>query len=135
VRQSLSNEEICATYSRVRRLTDPEKNLLAPFIPKIDLDAAELCDGNVPKWLGRRYIGVTLENRIYLRPGVYNSGSVKGLAVLGHELVHVGQYRTGMNRLKYLWASRRGYGRNPYEAPAYAKEREILETLTNGVGC
>jgi hypothetical protein len=119
----------------VRRLTESEKYLLAPFIPKVDLDEAELYDGDVPRWLGKRYIAVTLENGIYIRPGVYDARSVRGLAVLGHELVHVGQYRAGMTRLKYVWASRRGYARNPYEFAAYAKEREILETLRNGVIC
>jgi Domain of unknown function (DUF4157) len=118
----------------MRRLTESEKTLLAPYIPRIDLDGARLLEGKVPRWLRKKYIGVTLENRIYLRSGVYDSGSVRGLAVLGHELVHVGQYRAGMTRLKYLWACRRGYGRNRYEIPAYAKEKEILQTLTNGFG-
>ena len=117
----------------VRRLTDAEKNILAPFIPAIDLNNARVFESKVPRWLRKKYIAVTLENRIYMRPGVYTSGNVRGLGVLGHELVHVGQYRAGMTRLKYLWASRRGYARNPYEAAAYAKEKEILNAL-NGSG-
>jgi hypothetical protein len=110
-------------------LTDPEKELLSPFIPTVDLENARVCTNKVPRWLSKKYIAVTLENRIYMRPGVYESGSIRGLAVLGHELVHVGQYRTGMTRFKYLWACRRGYARNPYEPAAYALEKKILETL------
>ena len=119
----------------MRRLTDAEKNLLAPYIPKVDLDNAYIVEGRVPRWLGKKYIAITLGNRIYMRQGVYEPGSVTGLAVLGHELVHVGQYRTGMTRIKYLWASRRGYARNRYEIPAYAKERQILDTLNNSLAC
>ena len=119
----------------MRPLTGSEKEFLAPYIPQADLDNARIFEAQVPRWLGKKYIAVTLENRIYLRAGVYDAGSVRGLALLAHELVHVGQYREGMTRLKYLWASRRGYASNPYEEPAYATERQILETLTSDCVC
>lgn len=32
---------------------------------------------------------------IYIRPGEYDETTIDGIALLGHELVHVGQYRTG----------------------------------------
>ena len=119
----------------LRPLTDCEKEALAPYIPKIDLDNADLHDGQVPFWLGKRFAGVTITNNIYFRPGVYDSSTVNGLAILGHELVHVGQYRGGMTLLDYVWASRHGYDNNPYEAPAYEKEAKIKGRLSKDKCC
>jgi hypothetical protein len=114
---------------------DCEKEALAPYIPKIDLDNADLHDGQVSFWLGKRFAGVTINNNIYFRPGVYDSSTVNGLAILGHELVHVGQYRGGMTLLDYVWASRHGYDNNPYEAPAYEKEAKIKGRLSKDKCC
>jgi RHS repeat-associated protein len=119
----------------LRPLTDCEKEALAPYIPKIDLDNADLHDEQVPFWLGKRFAGVTINNNIYFRPGVYDSSTVNGLAILGHELVHVGQYRGGMTLLDYVWASRNGYDNNPYEAPAYEKEAKIKGSLSKDKCC
>jgi len=114
----------------LRKLTDCEKQRLAPYIPKIDLDKADLHDGQVPWYLGQDYGGITRGNDIYFRPGVYDPSTINGLGVLGHELVHVGQYRNGLTWLKYLLASRHGYEKNPYEIPAFQKEEEIKAGLT-----
>jgi hypothetical protein len=118
----------------LRPLTDCEKQKLAPYIPKIDLDKANLHDDGVPWYLGKGYIGITRGNDIYFRPGVYDPSTVGGLALLGHELVHVGQYRNGLTWLKYLLASRHGYGKNKYEPPADAKEGEIKNGLKDACG-
>jgi len=69
--------------------------------------------------------GITRGNNIYFRPGVYDPSTVDGLADLGHELVHVGQYRNGATWLKYLWAARHGYGKSKYEEPPFEKHDEI----------
>jgi len=114
----------------LRRLTDCEKQKLAPYIPKIDLDKADLHDGEVPWYLGKDYDGITRGNDIYFRPDVYDPSTIDGLAVLGHELVHVGRYRNGLTWLKYLLASRHGYDKNPYEKPAYDKQDEIKNGMT-----
>jgi hypothetical protein len=74
--------------------------------------------------------GITRGNDIYFRPGVYDPTTVEGLAKLGHELVHVGQYRNGLTWAKYVWASRHSYDKNPYEKPAYDKQDEIQNTMT-----
>ncbi len=114
----------------LRPLTAHEKCLLSPFIPEIDLENADLRDGKVPWYLGKDYRGITRGNKIFLRPGEYAADTVAGIALLGHELVHVGQYREGMNWLKYLWSTRKGYFESKYEIPAYDKQREILGDLT-----
>jgi len=115
----------------LRALTDCEKQKLGPYIPKIDLDNADLHDGEVPRYLPKKFYGVTRSNNIYFRPGAYDSSTINGLARLGHELVHVGQYRNGMNWAKYFWTNRYGYDKNSfYEKPAYDKEDEIKKGMT-----
>jgi hypothetical protein len=53
------------------------------------------------------------------------------MALLGHELVHVGQYRNGMNDLEYLL---NGYEENPYEKPAYDLQDRIMKDLRKTYG-
>lgn len=50
-------------------------------------------------------------------PCAKDGGRSDGLAVLGHELVRVGQYRNELTCLKYLRASRHGYAKNLSEKP------------------
>lgn len=116
--------------TRPRHLTDFEKRALAPYIPRVDLDAALLHDGRVPVYLGGRFAGVTRGNHIYLRPGAYDPLNPVGLALLGHELVHVGQYRNGMTWLHYLWSVRLGYSGSAYEQAAVATQAKIHADLT-----
>ncbi len=123
----------------LRPLTECEKNTLSPYIPQQDLDNADLHDGEVPSYLGKGYDGITRGNDIYFRPGVYDSSTSAGIAVLGHELVHVGQYRQGMTWISYLWSTRHGYENSKYEKPAYAMQSRIQDDLNNngyaGCGC
>ena len=103
-----------------RGLSSVERHRYAPYFSAEVLEAARVVDGRVPFWLRPDMLGVTLGPRIYLRPGAYEPNSADGIALLGHELAHVRQYRDGMTVLGYLWASRRGYRRNRYEVEAYA---------------
>jgi len=103
-----------------RPLTAVERARYAAHFEPDVLDAARVIDGRVPFWLRPDMVGVTLGPRIYLRPGAYDPDSASGVELLGHELVHVRQYRDGMTLWRYLWASRRGYRRNPYETEAFA---------------
>ncbi|MDB6105780.1 MAG: hypothetical protein JWO52_5779, partial [Gammaproteobacteria bacterium] len=110
-------------------MTQCEKDLLRPYIPDIDLNNADLHDGKVPWYLGKDYAGITRGNDIYFRPGVYDPTTPDGIAILGHELVHVGQYRDGLTWYKYLWDARQGYDHSKYEPTAYAKQRQIEQDL------
>jgi len=103
-----------------RPLTALERARYAAHFEPDVLDAARVIDGRVPFWLRPDMCGVTLGARIHLRAGVYDPHIADGVELLGHELVHVRQYRDGMTVWRYLWASRRGYRRNPYETEAYA---------------
>jgi hypothetical protein len=108
-----------------RVLNADERERYAPYIAPDVLDAARVIEGHVPFWLRRDMQGVTLGHRIFLRPGAYDARRVEGISLLGHELVHVRQYRQGMTLLRYVWASRRGYRRNAYEIEAYAIGAQI----------
>jgi hypothetical protein len=112
----------------MRALTAPEKSKLRPYIPQVDLDNANLHE-HVPWYLWKAFVGITRGNNIYFRPGHYDADTPAGIALLGHELVHVGQYRNGMNWLKYLWSARKGYMNSPYELAAYATQAQIEKDL------
>jgi hypothetical protein len=115
-----------------RPLSVAEKQALAPYIPRIDLEAARLHE-RVPFYLHRRYQAIARGNHVYFRPGAYDPAVPAGIALLGHELVHVGQYRAGMSWLSYLWSARLGYFSSPYEQAAYAVQARILADLCGGV--
>lgn len=72
---------------------------------------------------------VVLGTGIYFRKGVYQFNTRIGIELLAHELTHVEQYLSGMTMLKYLWASRNGYRKNPYEVDAYAKAAYVCEHI------
>lgn len=75
--------------------------------------------------------GITRGNDIYFRPGQYEEGTDAGTAILGHELVHVGQYREGMTWVSYLWSVRGGYSKqSKYEKPAYDMTDRITDDLS-----
>ena len=84
-----------------RGLTDCEKSKLKPYIPQEDLDSAIVHDSG---WVGIFGLkGFTWGNDIYLNPEDFQNGSTTGgLALLGHELVHVRQYKEGMTIPGYL---------------------------------
>ena len=114
-----------------RKLNSYERQALEPYIPSADLDAAILHIGVVPFYLLKRFSGITRGHHIYFRAGAYDSTTAAGLALLGHELVHVGQYRQGMNWLTYLWSARRGYFNSVYELAAFAVQARILKDLSD----
>jgi len=124
----------------LRSLTNCEKAKLYPYIPRIDLDNADIRENEWPPKVGKIFpiplskdvAAITLDNKIYIRPGEYDATTIDGLALLGHELVHVGQYRTGeMTKSKYIRElMKHGSGtKNKYEAPAYAIGDDIRFSL------
>jgi RHS repeat-associated protein len=112
-----------------RRLTNPEKAALAPYIPKEDLDNARVHCGEMPWYAPDWAAGITRGNDIYVRDPDSTFETPDELGFLGHELEHVRQYREGMTWYKYLWRSWHGYDENPYEKEAEKKEEEIKNKL------
>jgi len=108
-----------------RPLTEQERQTFTPYFADIVIDKARIIDGSVPFWLRKKMIAVVINHRIYFRPGVYQPNTTKGVALLGHELMHVSQFLHGMNWLMYIWSCRYGYQNSPYEVSAYAKADEI----------
>ena len=86
--------------------------------------------GYAPTWA----TGITRGNDIYFRDPNQTFATPEDLGLLGHELVHVGQYADGMTWLSYLWASRDGYDNNPYEKEAYRIGDLIRDELRKKYG-
>jgi RHS repeat-associated protein len=127
----------------LRPLTNCEKEKLGPYIPKTDLDKADIREKWPPKafkflpipLLPKEVEALTIGNTIFMRPGRYDPAIVKGLALLGHELFHVGQFRTKvLTKAKYIdELLKHGAGpENKYEAPAWDKEAAIQKGLGGG---
>jgi hypothetical protein len=113
-----------------RPLSAGEKDALSPYIAAIDLESAVLHERKVPFYLLRRYQAIARGNHIYVRAGAFDATRALGLALLGHELVHVGQYRGGMTWLHYLWSVRAGYAKSSYERAAVAIQARIFADLS-----
>lgn len=112
-----------------RSLTLDERSLYASYFSQETLSLANIVEGRVPFWLNKKMCAVVLGCTIYFRAGVYQANHIASIELLAHELTHVEQYLSGMTILKYLWASRRGYLKNPYEIQAYAKSAAIRTAL------
>ncbi len=107
-------------------MSSSEKAALGPYVAAVDLDAALICEGHVPWYLLSSFAAIVRGNVIYFRAGVYRPGTREGLALLGHELTHVAQYRRGMTALTYLLAALRGYEKSRYEREAFAVQARIV---------
>ncbi len=113
----------------LRPLTSEEKTSLGPYIPQADLENADVHVGEMPWYAPGWAAGITRGNDIYFRDPQQTFCTPRDVALLGHELVHVGQYRDGMTWLGYLLASKEGYENNPYEVSAYELQRKIQREL------
>ena len=95
----------------------------------MDLDSAVLHIGEMPMFsdwvVDDDVIAITRVNDIYIKDPGFTSDSPKNLAMLAHELVHVGQFRNGMTWLSYLWDARDGYESSQYEQQAMKVEAQV----------
>lgn len=108
-------------FKQGRPLTLAEKQTFRPYFAANVIEQARIIDGHVPFWLRKQMVAVVINYRIYLRSGAYHAGTKEGVALLGHELMHVSQFLHGMSWLTYLWSCRYGYRQSHYEVAAYAK--------------
>lgn len=107
-------------FKQGRALTASEREQFKPYFSTRVIEQARIVDGHVPFWLKRNMCAVVLGRYIYLRLGAYQANTKQGVALLGHELVHVSQFLHGMTIFSYLWSCRRGYEHSHYEIQAYA---------------
>lgn len=117
-----------------RLLTAFEKQTLSRFIPAVDLESATLHVGDMPFYADMVIdaAAITRDTDIYFKDSMLTFTEPESLAMLAHELVHVGQYRNGMNWATYLASivASGGYGRsNRYEGPAYTMEDAVRSYL------
>lgn len=116
----------------IRPLNEREKSILASYIPKQDLDRAVLHIGDLPFYadLVITPSALTRDADIFIADPNWTSATPKGIGLIAHELVHVTQYRLGMNWLTYLWSVKSGYASDSvYEAPAYAMQDRVVNDL------
>ncbi|MFZ6765913.1 RHS repeat-associated core domain-containing protein [Undibacterium sp. Di26W] len=116
----------------LRPLTPWEKCKLWPFLPERDLGSTDIHIGEMPWYAPNWATGITRGNDIYFRNPNQSFVTNEDLALLGHEVVHVGQYADGMTWASYLWDSQNGYEKNQKEIDAYAYQAVILNSLNNG---
>ena len=116
-------------FQRGRPLSNAERLLFEPYFQPRTLYKTRIIEGRTPFWLRKKMCAVVLGARIYLRQGAYQADTQHGIELLAHELTHVEQYLAGMTIIKYLWASRHGYRKNPYEIEAYAKGAEVMRKI------
>jgi len=90
------------------------------------------CDARIPfDWLPgnrRKYIGITLWNRIHLRTP-FNLESIEGIELLFHELVHVRQFARNpvWFPIRYLiFLGLKGYRNHPAEIEAREVAAELI---------
>lgn len=118
-----------------RSLTTEERRLYASYFSEQTLAKANIIEGRVPFWLNKKMCAVVLGCTVYFRAGTYQPNHISSIELLAHELTHVEQFLSGMTILKYLWASRRGYSKNPYEVEAYTKSAAIRSALQRIKNC
>ena len=124
-------------FEQGRPLTLQERAIFKPYFAHIVLERARIIDGSfggrVPFWLRRDMCAVVLNERIYLREGVYKPNTQRGVELLGHELTHVSQFLHGMTLWRYVWSCRKGYRNSAYEREAYAQGYLIAKSYQSGI--
>jgi len=126
-----------------KMLPDRARNLLAPYFPELDLDRVRIKDG-LPWYVPMRVAAYTDRYSIYFARGAYNPDSLKGLALIAHELAHCAQYKrhgTWRFRVMYLWSSlvnllrlpsfAHAYLHNRFEVAARVIARRVRDDLSN----
>ncbi|HKY04175.1 MAG TPA: DUF4157 domain-containing protein [Blastocatellia bacterium] len=122
-------------------LPESAKKLLAPYFPGFDLDLIRVREG-IPWYVPMKAAAYTDRDKIYFAPGAYDPYSIEGIALIGHEIMHILQYREyGTWRFRYCygkaWAVAFGrtlsfkaaYGMNPFECAAREIEERICREL------
>lgn len=111
---------MCIWAKQGRPLTLSERHIFQPYFSNLVIEQARIVEGCVPFWLKRNMCAVVLGRRVYMRAGVYQANTMRGVELLGHELTHVSQFLHGMTIFSYLWSCRYGYHRSHFEIAAYA---------------
>ncbi|WP_429924102.1 eCIS core domain-containing protein [Agrobacterium vitis] len=115
-----------------RGLTLEEREIYGDSFTDETLSSVRVHDNESPWWLRGDAAAVTLGNDVYIRPDQYDPTTTVGAALLGHELVHVEQFNSGLTIGGYILSP------STYEAPAYGRQPEFEADLCrrySAVGC
>ncbi len=122
-------------------LPESAKKLLAPYFPGLDLDRISVQEG-IPWYVPMKAVAYTDRHKIYFAPGSYDPYSIEGIALIGHEIIHMLQYAEhGTWRFRYCYAKawvlafgrtrsfNAAYCLNPFECAAREMEERIYRDL------
>jgi hypothetical protein len=123
-----------------RRLDEATIVRLREFVPDVDLRRARIVQGAPWGWLPRAFgmSATTIGNNIIFRAGKYVTDTPRGLALIAHEVVHVGQVREAglpLFVLRYIAGQFRcgfRHDKHPMEIPGIALQRKVRTTLEAG---
>jgi hypothetical protein len=122
------------------RLGAPVVSRLSGFVPEADLREMRVVTGRPWRWLPvvLRMSAVTVLHWVIFRDGKYDPESPRGLALIAHESVHIGQRRelgTWRFFVRYLWGQFKcgfRHDRHPMEIPAIEVQRRVRTALEAG---
>ena len=121
----------------VMRLDDTTIATLSEFVPERDLRNAHMVTGRPWCWLPA-LIGmgaITFAPVVIFRPGRYHPDTPRGLALIAHEILHMGQVRE-LGRIRFYWRYLLGqlrcgfrHDRHPMEVPCIERQRAVRRAL------
>ena len=119
------------------KLDDATIARLSEFVPEADLRAARVVTTRPWRWLPR-LIGmsaITFAPFVIFRSGRYRNDTPRGLALIAHETMHIGQVRE-LGRIRFYWRYLVGqlrcgfrHDRHPMEVPCIERQREVRRVL------
>lgn len=119
------------------RLDEPTVATLREFVDEHDLRAARVVTGRPWRWLPRLLgmSAITFAPVVIFRAGRYQPATARGLALIAHECMHIGQVRE-LGRVRFYWRYLVGqlrcgfrHDRHPMEIPCIERQREIRRAL------
>jgi hypothetical protein len=109
---------------------------LAEFVPEDDVRKMRVVTSRPWRWipvlLGMS--AITFSPFVIIRAGRFNTATAKGMALLAHETVHIGQVRELRWRFypKYLWGQFKcgfQHDKHEMEVPGIVVQREVRRVL------
>ena len=123
------------------RLPEPTVHLLAEFVPEPDLRRMQVVTAWPLRWLPSLLgmAAITFSPFVVMRAGHYRTDTARGLALIAHEAIHIGQVRNLGWRFypRYLWGQLQcgfRHDSHPMEIPCIELQRQVRRTLDHRGG-
>ena len=123
------------------RLAEDVVATLSEFVPDEDLRRIRVVTGRPWRWLPvlLGMSAITFAPFVVFRAGRFDTATARGMALIAHEAVHIGQARELRWRFypKYLWGQFKcgfQHDRHEMEAPGIAVQRRVRGVLGNRGG-